>query len=731
MMAEIDFTIFGDRYGMTARRQHASLEELAAAIRDTVAIAKEALPLVKFGTFGSLRTPEGCLRHDVNVLTVSGVEGDYDGGEISFEQAVEIAEKAGLRALIYTSPSYTPQRPRWRVVAPFSGPLPPEMRAHNMGRLNGLYDGIFAVESWTLSQSYFFGRITGNPGPLVAVIDGMPIDRLDELDRIWRGKPNGVGNGAACSGRFDEQALLAALIGGENYHRASVSLVGKWAYAGVSMLEAQRRLTTAFECVFPPDRDARWHSRFSDIPRIVQGIYGSEADKRDRGERVDFQLHSTIDGVSSPNVGTATASEARPDEAADQPAPGPAEDWPQPLGLAAYHGLAGEIVIAIEPHTEVDPAAILFQLLVAYGSSVGHRAYFLVESTRHYPNLFTALVGKTAKARKGTSWRRVRYLFEATGWAKGCITSGLSSGEGLIHRVRDQVWENHTDKKTGKQTRVVTDEGVEDKRLLVIEEEMARPLRAMARPENILSAVLRDAWDGSDLSVMTRRSPLHASDPHISIIAHVTKDDLLAEMDMTSTANGFGNRFLFCCIRRSKLLPLGGRDDRRIAELAPRLVSAIQAGSMPRRVCFDIAAEQLWVGKYAELAAERLGMYGAITARGEAQVIRLALIYALLDNAPAIGVRHLEAGLEVWRYADESARCLFGDKLGDRIADAILAALRMAGATGMTRTQIRELFSHATPASRIDTALGKLATHKLARTRTAQTAGRPVTVWLV
>jgi Protein of unknown function (DUF3987) len=717
------FTIFGDKYGTTALRQQADLEELAGAIRMTTKVAKEALPLVKFGTFGNKRSTDGCLRHDANVIEVTGVEGDYDGEQVSFEQAVEIAEKANLRCLVYTSPSHTPQKPRWRLVAPFSAPLPPERRTHMMGRLNGLYGGIFGPESWTLSQSYFFGRVNGKPIPQVAIVDGMYIDQLDELDRIWRGKPdtvnNGSGNGYA--GPLEEQAMLEAIINGDSFHVAAVRLLGKWAQAGIPMLEAQGRLQKAFESVFPPDRDARWQQRYNDIPRCVLGIYGKEAQKQD--EQVEFVLHSTGSGSAGPSE-----AELQPKE---EPIAVPLEDWPEPLGLAAYHGLAGEVVCAIEPHTEVDPAAILFQFLTAVGNVFGRRAYFCVEDTRHHPNLFTLLVGNTSKSRKGTSWRRVKALIQDTSWANDCIANGLSTGEGLIHRVRDRVIEAQLDKKTKKTHDVVVDPGVDDKRLLVIEEEFARPLRAMQRPENILSAVLREAWDGDRLQVMTKKSPAKATGAHISVIAHVTRDDLLQEMDMASTANGFGNRFLFCRIKRSKLLPLGGRSgEQTLAALRARLIDVTNR-CPSGELCFDHDAEKLWRARYDELSADRLGMYGAITARGEAQVIRLALLYALLDQAQFIGAPHLEAALEVWRYADASARSLFGDKTGSRIGDSILSALRVAGTKGMTRTEIRDLLGHHVHASRIDEELAKLAIRKLARWTQLVSGGRPTTLWRI
>ncbi len=102
-------------------------------------------------------------------------------------------------------------------------------------------------------------------------------------------------------------------------------------------------------------------------------------------------------------------------------------------------------------------------------------------------------------------------------------------------------------------------------------------------------------------------------------------------------------------------------------------------------------------------------MLGAVTARGPAQARRLAVIYALLDPKPdggaIVGVAHLRAALEVWRYCHESAAYIFGDRLGDPTADTILAELRRAGFEGRTRNDLRDLFGRHRTAADLDRAL--------------------------
>ncbi|MBM3758585.1 MAG: hypothetical protein FJW38_32010, partial [Acidobacteria bacterium] len=123
------------------------------------------------------------------------------------------------------------------------------------------------------------------------------------------------------------------------------------------------------------------------------------------------------------------------------PAP-TSSSWPKPLGKAALIGLVGEVVEKIDPTTESDPAAILFQFLAMFGNLIGRTGHWTVEETRHFCNLFVAVVGDTAKGRKGTSYDRVLSLFRGIddAWDKR-IQSGLSSGEGLIWFVRDPIIE--------------------------------------------------------------------------------------------------------------------------------------------------------------------------------------------------------------------------------------------------------------------------------------------------
>jgi len=377
--------------------------------------------------------------------------------------------------------------------------------------------------------------------------------------------------------------------------------------------------------------------------------------------------------------------------------------------------MAGMIAGAIAPHTEADPVAILAQLLVGAGAVIGRGAWLGVEATRHHPNEFVVLVGESAKSRKGSSWDHVaRTLGRADPGFAARVRTGLSTGEGLIWAARDPNG---------------ADAGAGDPRLLVVEPEFVSVLKATGRDVNTLSPVLRAAWDGRPLALLTRTAPARASGAHICVVGHITAAELAHHTSAVEAANGFLNRFLFIACRRYRLLPEGGDPDPLAgtgieARLGRNLASACGVGL----VRLDPGARVEWCDAYAELSEAGEGLIGALCARAEAHVLRLAMLYALVDGSTTIATDHLRAGLTLWDYAARSVawatRATTADPVVDQIHDALAAS-----SDGLTRTQLRDLFARNLPAARIDTALVTLGQTGRAKRRRLMTAGRPAEVW--
>jgi Protein of unknown function (DUF3987) len=264
-----------------------------------------------------------------------------------------------------------------------------------------------------------------------------------------------------------------------------------------------------------------------------------------------------------------------------------------------------------------------------------------------------------------------------------------------------------------------------------MESEFAKVLIVAGREGNTLSQIIRQAYDGDDLQSLNKNSPGRATGAHISIIGHVTDEELVRNLYSTEAANGFANRHLWLCVTRSKLLPRGGYlNDEHLHPLVARLDKAI-AWAKARgdvELGFSEEAWKLWDEVYPILTGGRPGLLGAMLNRAEAQVLRLSCIYAMLDSLDAVERVHLEAALAVWEYCEASVGYVFGDRLGDPDADAILAALR-THRDGLTRTEIRDIFLRNLSAARIERALATLRKENLASFEKVATNGRPAEIW--
>ena len=350
---------------------------------------------------------------------------------------------------------------------------------------------------------------------------------------------------------------------------------------------------------------------------------------------------------------------------------------------------------------------MLLTLLCLFGNALGSGPHLVTDGARQTGRLFVVVVGKSSKSRKGTSLRNIKNLMERvdSNWF-GNITSGLSSGEGLIEAAN----------------RVEP-----DKRLLVVEEEFARTLAVKGREQNTLSAVVRQAWDDGNLKSMTK-NPLEARDSHVSLVGHITIAELRQTMQSMDMTNGFGNRFLWCWARRAQALPSGGcRDDLSLSSLVSHIGDALDVGRQIGELKRSLEAEELWEEWYLAQAeeSEEEELSDHLLARAEAQVTRLALIYAALDRSLQVDLAHLQAALAVWNYCAESVRHIFQGQTGNPVADRILAELIRRSPQGIDRVQQSDLFQRHLTADKLQEARDLLLRSGRAVEEKIETGGHP------
>jgi hypothetical protein len=403
-----------------------------------------------------------------------------------------------------------------------------------------------------------------------------------------------------------------------------------------------------------------------------------------------------------------------------------------------FYGPLGEIAEEIAPHTEADPMAILIQLLTAFGNVIGASPHFWIGANRHYTNLFSCLVGRTSKGRKGMSLGYVREGFNLVDpdWISARGRSGASSGEGIIWAVHDPITKTEPEKENGKFTgryiEVIVDQGVADKRLFVVEDEFARCLAVMTRDSNTLSTVLRCAWDHIPLDTVVKNMPARAREAHISVVSHITLKELKDRLGECEFFNGFANRFLWLCVRRASCLPEppNFRDlglDTYFDKVKEVTLWAKEVCEMER----SETARKIWCDVYPELSAEAEGKFGSATARSEAQVVRLSMIYALSTGVRIIDVDAQDAALAFWKYCEDSARYLFDDTLTNPKAKRLLTALRFRP-DGMTRTEINDVvYKRNVPSQTISEILESLKGLGVLTCQREETGGRAAERWAI
>ena len=304
----------------------------------------------------------------------------------------------------------------------------------------------------------------------------------------------------------------------------------------------------------------------------------------------------------------------------------------------------------------------------------------------------------------------------------------LSSGEGIVYAVRDaqETWDDK-----GQEYKVV-DPGVQDKRLFVQEEEFVAALSAGQRDGNTLSATIRALWDSGTRSPMTKTSRTQCTSAHVGILAHITLDELAVSLSACDKLNGYANRFLWMLARRSKRVPRPMRmpDDKFIPirnEIWQRLHLAHAAGQMR----LTAAAGDLWDAEYDRLTEDRPGIAGAITARAEAQVVRLSMIYALCDGRKYVDAIHVQAALALWRYAQASAEFIFSDDVMGNRMDAKIKDILFALPAGMSLTEIHNATGNNHKAAELRSSIQRLVDAGLVRSESVRTEGasKPKTVF--
>jgi hypothetical protein len=256
-------------------------------------------------------------------------------------------------------------------------------------------------------------------------------------------------------------------------------------------------------------------------------------------------------------------------------------------------------------------------------------------------------------------------------------------------------------------------------------------------------------WDGKSVHNRTKSSGVEVvTDPNIGIVGAITPTELHAELSEVAKSNGFANRFLYGWSDSDKLLAFGGSlDDGDLNEVAKQMRAAIRRslGTEHRtlstrslgpydpkyRTTYNLTddARDWWEAHYPGLRQPSgIEMERALLQRGAPYVIRLGMLFAVLDGAKAIGAEHLAAGNAWWDYSAQTVRFVFGHEVTG-VAAKVLGELRRVAPKALNRKELHNAMGRHVRARDLSQAVTQLSERKLVAVWEGESSGgRPPTL---
>jgi hypothetical protein len=370
---------------------------------------------------------------------------------------------------------------------------------------------------------------------------------------------------------------------------------------------------------------------------------------------------------------------------------------PDPLSQDAYCGIAGRHLRNVENNSEAHPSGILTLFLSGFGSIIGMGAHMRVEDNLHYPMVNVIVTGQSSRSRKDTAMgRALRPLKMADPvWGTQRIRQGFSSGEAVASYF-ERIY-----KLNGSL------------RLFVTDTEFKSTLTICGREGNTLSEMYRHMFNGDPLEVNVKKSKDVISVPYScgTSAGLITKTELLEVLKDSELASGFVNRYLTILVHRVRKIsrPVRMTDPAALCE-RDAIVTQLQEvirwiegrkeevdlnGTKGIKMTWGEEAGHAWDKFYNDLGDDD----AEYLTRAEVFVMRISMIYALLDMSDVIRIEHLNAALAVWRYAEQSSHLIYGNPQPSNVVKLMNRAL---AAGYVKRGAVHCLFQRHMPADGLD-----------------------------
>jgi hypothetical protein len=330
--------------------------------------------------------------------------------------------------------------------------------------------------------------------------------------------------------------------------------------------------------------------------------------------------------------------------------------FPTPMSRKAYPGIVGEIVDIAEQQCGVSREAVATGFLIGMGNVLGRDIVF--PQGNNHLNDYAVVVGYSEEGGKGMAWNPTESLlthidFE---WMNTRRYGSFNSGDAIVVALRNNrpLPKNRTEL---------------DNRLFIMSEEASKILKATQWPNNNLEEILCECWDcRPSLNSTNKRDHFLAENPYVSIFGNTTPRALKSYLGILQQENGFGNRFLWPMVRKTRVesfpKDVEWSKHKKVLKYLGDLKNHFERlkAKSTGPILLDWAEDgvrEMW----DEFCKSFDRVSNPLLSRRKPHVLRIASNFAVLEKSLVVKIAHLEASQEHWRYNIDSVEYNFGDDI--------------------------------------------------------------------
>lgn len=341
------------------------------------------------------------------------------------------------------------------------------------------------------------------------------------------------------------------------------------------------------------------------------------------------------------------------------------------------------------PTSEAADEFLFAGLLTVTGAMLGRRVW-IWQASNIYPNIYSVIIGKSAKARKTTAANYSEQLLKKVD-KHVIFSSGISTTQGLIGLLQlpseseikeyqeaqaeadNELEEPSMNDKIARYMALEFQDRLEYEgfRLLYYEREFSRLLKKTKKDySSDFVETLQEAYDMKDeLDNHSFTNPISAEKPCISVISTTTFGKLQRHLENEEIEGGFANRFMYFIGDRKPPKPRPPKPDKALLTELMSELNEIRQKWNHTEFTMTKEAEKIWDEFYCKdyETESATAIIDHISSRFTTHAIKLALIFAATENdKPFITAKQVKTGIDIVEYLRKCAIEIFALQGGSK-----------------------------------------------------------------